>query len=480
MSKYKKYNAPLKKLLIKNNTDKKADQKSSEEYGVAIFNCLIAHKIEVTPIACKISPVNIVYDFRLSPNCQFKTVKNLEQDISLAVGLDVKVFSRNDEDHVFSISVPRGIRSYVSLGEIISSEEYKAVKSPLTIGVGIDETAKNVVFDLAQAPHLLISGTTGAGKTVFLDDIILSIIYKSSPKSVSLILIDPSIKDFAAYENLPHLMFPVASDKWMIYEVVKYARNRMDERFKRLAKAGHRNIENYNEGKKKGRLNRIVIIIDKYMELTYEMPSDFEECLSEIARKGRAAGIHLVINTQSARSEVISNNIKSNMPYRAAFSVTDWHESKAILDRTGAQKLLGNGDMLFAPGFDNTPKHLQTANVTLEEVESVVKNTIDRNGRANYINDFHDLRESLEFDDADVINILELLSVRHDIDVDVLQQLMAVNYAEATDIMDFLEENGVVSEYNGSKKRTINQVVVEDMTKAYSGESLDASEEEDN
>lgn len=462
------YKKPLLTLLNDRKPNYSSYKDTADEYYSRLTECFDSMKVKVSQDGYKISPVNTVFSFSLDPETSYKSVKAIEPELSLSVGFEVKIFHDSDEGRTFSVSIPRGERSYVGLGQIISSKAYNESKSPLSLAVGINELGQEEILDLQEAPHLLISGTTGSGKTVYLDDVILSILYKASPNMVKLVLADPSKKDFAAYEGIPHLLFPVASDKPTIYEQIKYVRNRMDERYKRLAKLGKRNVQSFG-GRGSSYFTRIVVIVDKYLELTYEMPADFEECVSEIARKGRAAGIHLIINAQSARSEVISSSIKANIPARVAFSVADWQESKAILDKTGAQKLLGNGDMFYIGGLNDNPKHIQAPNVTLDEIKGVVANVIERNGRASYINDYSNVSEPLTEDTEFIRTVLDGLMETRSVDVYSLQRDFNIEYSDASKLISFLEDNDLVSEYNGNKGRTVNQDAVRAMIRELDG-----------
>lgn len=471
------YKKPQLKFLNSQAVDIEKYKQLADDYDSRIYACLQAQSVNVAKSGYMISPVNMVFDYTLMQGTSFKTVENLTADLSLAVASDVKVFHRDDQSQVVSVSVPMRNRAYFGLREMLSCEEYKNSKSPLTIVVGIDEQGRNIVFDLAEAPHLLISGSTGSGKTVYLDDIILSIIYKASPTKVQLVLVDPGA-DMLAYEGLPHLMFKPASGKWEVYESIKHVKNRMNERFERLAKAGVRNIDSYNQ-QHRIHIPRIVVIIDKYLEYTHEMPIDFDDCVKEIARKGRAAGVHLIINAQSARSEVVSNDIKANIPSRIAFSVTDWHESKAILDKTGAQKLLGNGDMLFSPGLNTYPLHIQAPNVGLQEINNIVSDLKIRNKEVNYEFNFDDVREPIEDNVAFVVDILDSISQARAVDIYSIQKMFAVDYAEASDIVKFLEENKVISKFEGSKGRTVDHQISEALLERYRKELAQLSEEND-
>lgn len=458
------YKKPLLTLLSDNSTSKRVDKRAVDALGERICLCLQSLKASVALVGSTVSPVNIVFDFKLSKETQLKTIENLTDDISLAVGSPVKLFNRGTESSVFSVSVSRRDRDYFGIREMLSSDEYKKSNSPLTLCAGIDELARNVVFDFAESPHLLISGTTGSGKTVFLDDLILSIIFKASPTKVKLVLIDPSV-DMNVYTGIPHLLFRPLSRKWDVYEALIHIRERMNNRFKRLAEAGMRNIERYNQ-EHKTQIPRIVVIIDKYLEYTHEMPEGFEECINEIARKGRAAGVHLIINAQTARSEVVSNDIKANIPTRVAFSVTDWHESKAILDKTGAQKLTGNGEMLFLPGFNASPMHIQAPNVTLREVEKVVSCLRERNKPVQYVQDLNVDREPIDDNVAYVIDILDAIYEDRSVDVYSIQKKMNVDFAEASDIIAFLEERKAISDFDG-KGRTVKREVIEKLLVEY-------------
>ena len=460
-----KYQTPNLTLLDNTAADYEEAKTLAETCYNSITTCLHSLGIDVTPDGYKVSPVNMVFDYVMPEGVSYKSVQDLTKDLGVAVGQEVKVFQRGEKSGVFSVSVVRNNRTYYGIREILEGKEYTSAKSPLTVAAGIGELAEDVVFDLAEAPHLLITGATGTGKTVFLDDIILSIVCKASPAQVKMVLIDPGI-DLEVYEGLPHLLFEPLSRKDDVYEAVSYVKELVDKRYEVLLKAGARSIEAYN-GSAQNKLPHVVIIIDKYLEFTYEMPQDFEDLIKSIARKGRAAGVHLVINAQSSRSEFVSGEIKANIPYRIAFSVSDWHESKAALDRTGAQRLLGNGDMLLATGADNAPVHIQAPHVSLEEIERVVDDVIKKNGSAKYEFDFDADRPPIEFNLEYIVEILEAISQTRAVDVFFIQKKLMVDYSEASDVIRFLEENSLVSQYNGGKKRTVDLEAVNRMLEEF-------------
>lgn len=426
--------------------------------------CFAAHAINAEVVDTRVSPINYIFDVKLNGG-RYKDVINRESDISYSVGNDVKIFQSDDASGVFSISVLRSSRSYVSLKSILASREFEESPSELTIGAGIDERGNICLIDLKENPHMLISGTTGAGKTVFLDDIILSLVYKSSPEQVRLILIDPSAKDLSYYSRLPHLSFPVVNDKGETVEVVKKVRDEMNNRFHLFSLHSVKNIESFNL-LSENKLPRIVVVIDKMIEFSYEMPYEFADCINEIARKGRAAGIHLILNTQSARSDIISNDIKANFTCRVAFSVVDWHESKAILDKTGAQKLLGNGDMLLVAGENKIPLHVQAAFVSEGACRAVVKSLIEVNKTLESAGLSEDASEKVA-EAGRIRKILLAVSNTKSISVFTIQKILGVGFGEASNIMDFLEQNNAVTAFKLGKERKVNQTVIDELLRKY-------------
>ena len=367
-----KYTEPKIDLLkttnkININHDEKAD-----DIGAVIVDTFNSFGIEVDISEYKCSPINIIFELRLRKTARYKDIKACEEDLSVCLGRVVKVFQRSETSNVFSVSVLRYMREYVALRDLIDNSKFKKAKSNLYAAVGIDEHGDEYYLDLEQAPHLLISGTTGSGKTILMDDIIVSILYRSSPLEVNFVLIDPEGKDFNSYAGLPHLLCPVVKNTKNAVEIVEYLCSYMSSTFDMFSDVGAKDIDTYNS-KVVGSLPRIVVAIDKYYDFVNEKSKRFEDCLFELSRKGRAAGIHLIINTQSARSDVISGNIKANISCRAALSSLDWRESKAMLDKTGAQKLLGNGDLLITMSNAQIPSHVQTAYISEAEIDSIVR-----------------------------------------------------------------------------------------------------------
>ncbi len=450
------YIKPDINLLTSPNNAEANEMDVLESCNDSIIECFCSHGISVDSAGYRASAINMIFDYSIPSGVAFKSIQNLTSEISVAVGNLAKIFPRDEVRNEFSVAVIKEKRNYIALSQILASEEFQKSNAKIAICAGIDERDRSICFDLADAPHMLISGTTGAGKTVFLDDIILSILFKSSPDDVRMVLIDPEGKDFILYDRLPHLLFPVVTDKTNAVEVVNQLNNLMASRFDQFAGKRVKNIESYNE-KAQSKLPRIVVIIDKYLELTTEIPKSFEDCLNEIACKGRAAGIHLVINSQTARSEGVSNSLKANLPCRAAFSVIDWHESKAIIDRTGAQKLLGNGDMLLDVGSGSSVYHVQAPYVTEAEVKAIVAQISDANESVQRAGDLTKIEINFSGDTEYTRRILEAVSEMSTINVFLIQKKLNIGFAEASEIIKFLEENDFVSTYAADRGRIVQQ-----------------------
>ncbi|MBQ6407074.1 MAG: DNA translocase FtsK, partial [Butyrivibrio sp.] len=259
------------------------------------------------------------------------------------------------------------------LRDIMETEEFKNAGCEIPIAAGMDVLGKPFVFDLVEAPHLLVAGTTGSGKSVFLNDIILSILYTKTPREVQLVMIDPKMVELGAYRGIPHLYMPIINDSYKALSAMETVDKEMMRRYELFSSLGVKTIDDYNKQvAEEAKLPRIVIIIDEYMEMMYSAPDNLESLVERISRLARAAGVHLVMATQRPSSDVITPNIKANLPCRASFTVIDWRESKTILDRTGAERLLGNGDMLFSTSGASVPIHAQAAYVDYDEVDQVI------------------------------------------------------------------------------------------------------------
>jgi S-DNA-T family DNA segregation ATPase FtsK/SpoIIIE len=261
----------------------------------------------------------------------------------------------------------------VGLGNLLDSEKFKKAESPLTFATGINYNGKIVLTDIEELPHMLVAGTTGSGKTVFMDDLILSILYKATPEQVRMIMIDPKMVDLTFYNGIPHLLAPVVYEENKIFGMLDWVESEMMRRYEKFSRRNVKNIQIYNTQNGEEMLPQILVIIDEYSELMMDYGAQFEAAIDRIGRLGRAAGIHLVIATQRATADVITNSIKSNLTCRASFTVIDWRESNAIINKAGARHLCGAGDMLFAMNSTVGMEHVQAPLVTEKEIKDVVK-----------------------------------------------------------------------------------------------------------
>ncbi|HOR13910.1 MAG TPA: DNA translocase FtsK, partial [Clostridia bacterium] len=367
----------------------------------------------------------------------------------------------------------------------IESREFINAKSPVTLALGKDIAGKIIVADLSKMPHLLIAGATGSGKSVCINDIIISLVYKCTPLELQLILVDPKVVELSAFGVLPHLRVPVVVDPKKAAGALAGGVREMTERYQLFAKSGARDIERYNELADEGRrLPKLVIIIDELADLMMVAPDTVEDSICRIAQLGRAAGIHLIVAIQRPSTDVITGLIKANIPSRIAFAVASAIDSRIILDASGAEKLLGRGDMLFHPNGAGKPTRLQCAFVSDEEVERVV-----RHFQAQALKPEYDeqLLEEMETEQTSSQQGFgkqedELLgeAVRIVLDsgqasISMIQRRLRVGYARAARLVDIMEQHGYVSGFDGSKPRKllITRSQYEQVFAPRHGESLD-------
>lgn len=362
---------------------------------------------------------------------------------------------------------------------LVESEEFKQFNSPCTFAVGKDIAGKVVVTDICKMPHLLIAGATGSGKSVCINTIIMSILYKADPDDVKMIMIDPKVVELNVYNGIPHLLLPVVTDPKKAAGALHWAVSEMMDRYNKFAASGVRGIKGYNAKIKKladiedenkpQKMPYIVIIVDELADLMMAAPGDVEDAICRLAQLARAAGIHLIIATQRPSVNVITGLIKANMPSRIAFSVTSGTDSRTILDMNGAEKLLGKGDMLFYPQGLQKPIRVQGAFVSDSEVTNVVEFLTEQNGTMQYNQSIEDQVTSAAAgsgtvsidtapqDERDVYfsDAAKLLIEKDKASVSMLQRYFKIGFNRAARIMDQLEEAGVVGAEEGTKPRKI-------------------------
>lgn len=328
-------------------------------------------KIDVRVVDARITDMSICFDVEPDSGSSVKNLLKTEQDLETRLGAYIEIVS-GDRPNLFTIMVLPEEQPLVRLADLLAKDAFKYATSKLTVAVGMNYKGEPVMIDIEALPHMLIAGTTGSGKTVFLDDIIMSLLYKASPEDVRMILIDPKEVDLSYYNGVPHLLSPVVYEKEQIIGTFLWLEDEMLRRYELMAQSNTKMIQTYNFKNPTNKLYRIVVVIDEYSELMKDYKKEVEEMIDRISRLGRAAGVHLILATQRPTREILTPSIKANLPCRASFTVVDSRESTAIIDRGGAQRLIGNGDMIFSLSSSTGIEHLQAPLVTDKEIKRVV------------------------------------------------------------------------------------------------------------
>ena len=406
--------------------------------------------------------------FELQPNAGVKVSKivNLADDIALNLAASgVRIEAPIPGKSAVGIEVPNSELMPVLLREVIESKEFTNTNKNIAFCLGKDIGGNCVVSDLTKMPHLLIAGATGSGKSVCINTLIISILYKYSPDDVKLLMIDPKVVELNVYNGIPHLLIPVVTDPKKAAGALNWAVNEMTKRYKLFAENNVRNIESYNDlydkGKIENKLPLTVIIIDELADLMMVCPNDIEDYIGRLAQMARAAGMHLVIATQRPSVDVITGVIKANIPSRISFAVSSQIDSRTILDASGAEKLLGKGDMLFYPVGESKPIRIQGAFISEEEVERVVGFIKNQQGEIEYETEIMNeidtevSASSDENNDALLDEAIRIVLDNNQASTSLLQRRLRIGYNRAARIIEQLEEKGVISGKDGSKPRQI-------------------------
>ncbi|ABY94849.1 MULTISPECIES: FtsK/SpoIIIE family DNA translocase [Thermoanaerobacter] len=399
--------------------------------------------------------------FELQPSAGVKVsrIVSLTDDIALSLAApSVRIEAPIPGKSAIGIEVPNDKIAPVYLREVIDSKKFRNFKSGLAIGLGKDIAGNIVIADLSKMPHLLIAGATGSGKSVCINSLIVSLLYKAPPQQVKMILIDPKVVELNIYNGIPHLLTPVVTDPKKAAGVLNWAVQEMTKRYNLFAQYGVRDIDSYNEKYKENSLYKIVIIIDELSDLMMVSPAEVEEYIFRLAQMARAAGIHLVIATQRPSVDVITGVIKANIPSRISFAVSSQIDSRTILDMTGAEKLLGKGDMLFNPIGAAKPMRIQGAFISEEEVEAVV-NFLKNHSKPQYeeieIEEKTNGKIFEQQEDELLEDAISVILETGQASISMLQRRLRIGYARAARIIDQLEQKGIISGYDGSKPRQI-------------------------
>lgn len=441
-----------------------------EQVGKLLVETLGNFGIEAKLLEWSVGPVVTRYELQPAPGVRVSKITGLASDIALALAATrVRIEAPIPNKAAVGIEVPNKKAASVFLKEIISSDTFINMKSPVAMAMGKDIGGKIVVADLSKMPHMLIAGSTGSGKSVCINNLILSMVYKSAPSDLRLILVDPKQVELSVYANLPHLLIPVVTDPKKASSALRWAVNEMTLRYNKFMQRGARDLNRYNslQTEESEKLPRIVVIIDELADLMMVCPDEVEDAICRIAQLGRAAGLHLIVATQRPSSDVITGLIKANIPSRAAFAVSSAIDSRIILDTAGAEKLLGKGDCLFHPNGADKPTRLQAAFVSDEEVERVMehykkaKAPVYESSVLESINNVASggakggvFGEGKQEDDL-LGEAVRIVLDSGQASISMIQRKLRVGYARAARLVDMMEEKGYVSGFDGSKPRKV-------------------------
>ena len=494
--------------LLHQTAAQRHDKRAVDAAGVELVTALAAHGVETTLVGCTVGPTVTRYELELGPGVKVARVTSLSKDIAYAMASpDVRILAPIPGRSAIGVEVPNRQRHLVTLGDLLASEEAAASSDPLSVAIGRDIAGRTVMVSLAEFPHVLISGATGAGKSSAINSLITSILMRSTPEQVRLILVDPKRVELGQYNDLPHLLTPVVVDPKKAANALAWAVKEMERRYDILAEHGVRDITSYHEALAAGQLSAsgppdlaselalvaarakatahdepfdaeaaqadvspvdfdplpfVVVVVDELNDLMMVAARDVEESVVRIAQMARAVGIHLVLATQRPSVDVITGVIKANVPSRMAFSVSSLADSRVILDQPGAERLVGKGDMLMLTASSNVARRIQAPWVSEEEVRDVVAFWRRQGGTTEPAVALSDSEVTTRSeihggdDDDELLIQARDLIVRSQLgSTSMLQRKLRVGFARAGRLMDLLEQQGVVGPSTGSKARAV-------------------------
>ena len=468
------YEYPPIELLAKGSKKAiKGGAKALAEVANKLQKTLYSFGVQAKVENVSVGPAITRYELRPAEGVRVSKIANLADDIALNLAAEtIRIEAPIPGKQAVGIEVPNAEKEMVTLREVLESDEFEDSKSKLSVALGKDVAGQIVIADMAKMPHTLIAGATGSGKSVCINTIITSIIYKAKPSEVKLVMVDPKMVELSVYNGIPHLLIPVVVDPKKAAGALAWAVQEMENRYSIFAQKGVRDLKGYNALAEKeegiGKLPQIVIIIDELADLMMVAAKEVEDSICRLAQKARAAGMHLIIATQRPSVDVITGIIKANIPSRIAFAVSSQVDSRTILDQIGAEKLLGKGDMLFCPSGAPKPMRIQGAFVSDEEVEKIVS-FVKSNGEAVYSEDILEsiennnktdkelIEESASDDDSDPLlsEAIDMVVETGQASTSFIQRRFKVGYSRAGRIIDQMEERGIISGYQGSKPRQV-------------------------
>jgi len=475
----------------------KIDKETLHANSIILQKKLADFGVEGEVVAVRPGPVITMYEFKPAAGVKVRRIVLLADDLAMALrAVSVRILAPIPGESVVGIEIPNPRRETVFLREIVESEPYQSAESKLTLALGKDIGGTPFVTDLARMPHLLVAGATGTGKSVSINAMILSILFKSTPQDVKFIMIDPKMLELTVYEDIPHLLVPVVIDPKKAAAALFWAMDEMDRRYRLMREKGARNVDSYNRtlereaaqkkslidldetkgvaeevmeigGKLDGdaplvheRMPKIVIVVDELADLMMTVGRDIEEYITRLAQKARAAGIHLILATQRPSVDVITGLIKANFPARISFQVTSRVDSRTILDSIGAEKLLGDGDLLYLPPGTARITRLHGAFVSDQDVRKVMA-FIKQQARPNYRPDVFEVKKEVDGADADeeydemYDQAVQIVTETQQASISMIQRRLRVGYNRAARMIEQMEREGVVGPADGAKPREV-------------------------
>ena len=496
------YVFPPYDLLEKNKSNANEDfSQELQENAQKLVDTLRSFRVGVSEITYSRGPTITRYELKPTAGTRVRSIANLVDDIALNLAASgVRIEAPIPNKPAVGIEVPNRNRATVYLRDLIENSKFSEAKSKLTASLGMDVGGNPIYFDITKMPHMIIAGATGMGKSVCINGIIISILYKAKPEDVKLILIDPKKVEFALYRDIPHLYAPIVSEPKKAAGALASAVAEMERRFELIEEVGVRDITTYNkvteDDPAKEHMPHMVIIIDELADLMMTAPDEVEASICRLAQKARAAGIHIIIGTQRPSVDVITGLIKANIPSRIACTVASQVDSRTIIDIAGAEKLIGRGDMLFAPVGSAKPMRVQGAFVSEKEVEDIVTFIKENNAKAKYNKDFISRLEeeaakcgmgkkgaaaggggaAIPEDmgtsaggDSKFRDAVKLAVEEGKISTSLMQRRLGVGYGRAAKIIDMMEELGYVGKADGNKPRRIIITMEEYMRRVVDG-----------
>ncbi|HEX9260162.1 MAG TPA: DNA translocase FtsK, partial [Acidimicrobiales bacterium] len=473
--------------LLHRTAAQELDHDDIQARGHDLERALASHQVETRLVGMTVGPTVTRYELELGPGVKVARVTSLHRDIAYALAAeDVRILAPIPGRSAIGVEVPNRTRHLVSLGDLMSSAEARKASHPLDVGIGKDIAGRSVFLNLATTPHLLIAGATGAGKSSGINCILTTLLMRTTPEQVRLILVDPKQVEMGQYNRLPHLLTQPVTNPKKAANALAWAVKEMERRYDVLSEVGFRDITGYNAAYDRGelrpepgsdrvydRLPFIVIVVDELNDLMMVAARDVEDSITRIAQKARAVGIHLIVATQRPSVNVITGVIKANIPARMAFAVSSLTDSRVILDQPGAERLVGKGDLLLLGATSNHPQRIQGAWVSEDEVRKVVAHWRRQAPEVTYVSgvEGHDERDIAagagygsgdDDDDETLVRQAMDLVVRSQLgSTSMLQRKLKVGFARAGRIMDLLEQRGVVGPSEGSKARAVLMSVEE-------------------